>query len=76
MPIYLNYNKIPGDVTESTHTGWIELNSCQWGIGRGISSPTGGSADRESSGPIGQRDRGHQAHGHRLPQAAQRGPSG
>lgn len=51
MPIYLNYNKIPGDVTESTHTGWIELNSCQWGIGRGISSPTGGSADRESSAP-------------------------
>src|SRR5208337_640048 len=51
MPIYCNYNNIPGDVTESTHTGWIELNSCQWGVGRGISSPTGGSEDRESSAP-------------------------
>jgi len=51
MPIYMNYNNIAGDVTESTHAGWIELNSFQWGVGRGISSPTGGSADRESSAP-------------------------
>jgi len=47
----MNYNSIPGDVTESTHVGWIELHSYQWGIGRGISSPTGASADRESSSP-------------------------
>jgi type VI secretion system secreted protein Hcp len=53
MPIYMNYNSlaIAGDVTESTHIGWIELNSFQWGVGRGISSPTGGSSDRESSAP-------------------------
>jgi type VI secretion system secreted protein Hcp len=53
MPIYMNYNSlaIPGDATESTHVGWIELNSFQWGVGRGISSPTGGSNDRESSAP-------------------------
>src|SRR5262249_15115679 len=44
----------PGDVpiaTESTHSQWIELNSFQWGVGRGISSPTGGSGDREASAP-------------------------
>ncbi len=29
----------------------IALRSFQWGVGRGISSPTGGSADRESSTP-------------------------
>jgi type VI secretion system secreted protein Hcp len=51
MPIYMNYNDIPGDVTASGHEKWIELNSFQWGVGRGISSPTGGSADRESSAP-------------------------
>jgi type VI secretion system secreted protein Hcp len=53
MPIYMNYNSlaIKGDVTESKHVGWIELNSFQWGVGRGISSPTGASADRESSAP-------------------------
>jgi type VI secretion system secreted protein Hcp len=53
MPIYMNYNSlaIKGDVTESTHVGWIELSSFQFGVGRGISSPTGGSSDRESSAP-------------------------
>jgi type VI secretion system secreted protein Hcp len=53
MPIYMNYDglAIKGDATEEGHKGWIELNSFQWGVGRGISSPTGGSADRESSAP-------------------------
>jgi type VI secretion system secreted protein Hcp len=53
MPIYMNYDSlaIKGDVTEEGHKDWIELNSFQWGVGRGISSPTGGSADRESSAP-------------------------
>ncbi len=51
MPIYMNYNSIPGDATAEGHEKWIELNSVQWGVGRGISSPTGGSADREASAP-------------------------
>ena len=51
--IYMKYDdgKVKGDVTESKHKDWIELKSFQWGVGRGISSPTGGSADRESSAP-------------------------
>src|SRR5437764_495511 len=51
MPIYMNYNSIPGDTTAQKHEKWIELSSFQWGVGRGISSPTGGAADRESSAP-------------------------
>ena len=53
MPIYMNYNSlaVQGDVTATGYANWIELNSFQWGVGRGISSPTGGSADRESSAP-------------------------
>jgi type VI secretion system secreted protein Hcp len=51
MPIYVKYDVINGDVTESQHKQWIEVNSFQWGVGRGISSPTGGSSDRESSAP-------------------------
>lgn len=51
MPIYMNYNDIKGDVTAEGHKAWVELNSFQWGVGRGISSPTGASADRESSAP-------------------------
>lgn len=51
MPIYMKYDTIDGDATAEGHTKWIELNSFQWGVGRGISSPTGGSKDRESSAP-------------------------
>jgi type VI secretion system secreted protein Hcp len=53
MPIYMEYDggKIKGDVTADGHKDWIELNSFQWGVGRGISSPTGGAKDRESSAP-------------------------
>src|SRR5262249_10434514 len=51
VSIYMNYNNIKGDVTADGHAGWIELHSFQWGVGRGISSPTGASADRESSAP-------------------------
>ena len=51
MPIYIKYEGIVGDVTEEGHAKWIEVNSFQWGVGRGISSPVGGSLDRESSAP-------------------------
>ena len=51
MPIYMKYDTIQGDATAEGHEKWIELNSFNWGVGRGISSPTGGSADRESSAP-------------------------
>src|SRR5579864_3607845 len=51
MPIYINYDGIKGDTTAAGHEKWIEVLSFQWGVGRGISSPTGGSADRESSAP-------------------------
>ena len=53
MPIYMNYDSlaVKGDVTATGWENWIELNSFQFGMGRGISSPTGGSADRESSAP-------------------------
>ena len=54
MPIYMKYGDIKGDVTAEGHKGadgWVEVNSFQFGIGRGISSATGGSDDRESSAP-------------------------
>jgi type VI secretion system secreted protein Hcp len=51
MAIYMNYNNIPGDTTAEGHEKWIELKSLQWGVGRGISAPTGGAADREASAP-------------------------
>ena len=46
------YLQIPEVKGESVaRPGWIEISSFQWGVGRGVSSPTGGSAGRESSAP-------------------------
>jgi type VI secretion system secreted protein Hcp len=49
--IYMKYGSIKGDTTEDGHIGWISLDSFQWGVGRGISTPTGNSHNRESSAP-------------------------
>ena len=51
MPIYLEWDGIKGDVTADGYKDHIEVNSFQYGIGRGIGSPMGGSKDRESSAP-------------------------
>jgi type VI secretion system secreted protein Hcp len=51
MPIYMKYAAINGDVTATGHEKWIEVNSFQLGVGRGISSPVGGSSDREATAP-------------------------
>ncbi|MCE9533645.1 MAG: type VI secretion system tube protein Hcp [Planctomycetes bacterium] len=52
--IFIKYGTIKGDCTAEGHlgsAGWVEVNSFQFGIGRGIASPTGGSKDRESTAP-------------------------
>ena len=54
MPIYIKYGDIKGDVTAEGHKGsdgWVEINSFSFGVGRGISSPVGGSEDREATAP-------------------------
>ena len=51
MPIFMNYDGIPGDVTTSGHEAWIEVHSFQWGVGRGIGSATSSESDREGSTP-------------------------
>lgn len=53
MPIYMNYDKlsVKGNVSAEGHKDWIEASSLQFGVGRGISSPVGNTANRESSSP-------------------------
>jgi len=46
----MKYGGIEGDVAATGHEGAIQLNSFQWGIGRGISSP-GAGGGREASAP-------------------------
>nr|WP_242005194.1 type VI secretion system tube protein Hcp [Acetobacter thailandicus] len=47
----MQYEGVEGNVTEAGHEGWTELTGFQWGVGRGISSSVGSTADRESSAP-------------------------
>jgi type VI secretion system secreted protein Hcp len=51
MAIYMKFAGIDGQTTAKGHEKWIELNSLQFGVGRGISAPTGSSANREASAP-------------------------
>lgn len=48
--ILLQLTGITGDSNIANHVGWLAVNSVQMGVGRGISSSTGGS-DRETSNP-------------------------
>ena len=58
MAIYLNIDGLKGDVTAAGHEEWIECMSLQWGVGRGIHTPTGSSQERESSAPFCSAARG------------------
>jgi type VI secretion system secreted protein Hcp len=53
MAIYMKYTSpnIDGGVTTTGYTKQIELNSFQFGVGRGVGSPTGSSSNREASTP-------------------------
>jgi type VI secretion system secreted protein Hcp len=47
----MNVDGVTGDVTATGHESWIEVSSFQWGVGRGITMPVGGSKDREAGVP-------------------------
>lgn len=49
MPIYMEYPKITGSVTEDKHKTWIELKSFQLGSGRSISNNVGAGENRAES---------------------------
>lgn len=53
MAIYMNFNnKAPaGNVTAKGYEDWIEVDSFNFGVGRGISMEAGAVANREASRP-------------------------
>lgn len=53
MAIYMNFNnkKIKGNVTAVGYEDWIELDSFQFGVGRGLSMEVGNMANREATRP-------------------------
>ena len=50
MPIYMKFEGIAGTGT-GNRKDWIELESCQLGTGRSVTSPTGRGSSREDSAP-------------------------
>ena len=44
MALFMKYGTLKGEVTQQTHKEWIEINSFQWGVGRGIGSGVGGGS--------------------------------
>jgi len=51
VPIYMQYDGVTGEVTAKGHEKWIEISSFQWGVGRGISTPSGSGGDRNTTAP-------------------------
>jgi type VI secretion system secreted protein Hcp len=51
MAIYMKYGAIDGPVSTTGFIKWIELNSFQFGVGRGIGSAARGETNREASEP-------------------------
>jgi type VI secretion system secreted protein Hcp len=51
MAMYMNYEGIDGSVTAKGYEKWVELHSFQFGVSRGITTPTGRAANREAGGP-------------------------
>lgn len=51
MAIYMKIEGIDGDATHENHKKWIDIDSFQWGMGRGISTPSGSALNREASEP-------------------------
>jgi len=51
MAIYMEIDGIKGGVTAEGHPDWIEIDSLQWGVGRGIGMGVGASGKREASNP-------------------------
>lgn len=51
MAIYMKYGALNGAVTTAGYDKWMELNSFQFGVGRGIGSAARSAASREGSEP-------------------------
>ena len=51
MPIYMKIDGVDGSDTAAGHEKWIELESCQLGAHRNVTSASGRGVNREASAP-------------------------
>lgn len=52
MSIFVNYEGINGESSDSGHSGWMDVESIAWGVGRQITSNSSTAGDRESSNAV------------------------
>lgn len=52
MSIFVNYEGITGESTDSGHAGWMDVETINWGVGRQITSNSSTAGDRESSNAV------------------------
>ena len=52
MSIFVNYEGIKGESSDSGHKGWMDVESISWGVGRQITSNSSTQGDRESSNAV------------------------
>jgi len=52
MSVFLNYEGIKGESSDSGHKDWIDVDSWEWGVERKITSSTSTQGDRESSNAV------------------------
>jgi type VI secretion system secreted protein Hcp len=51
MSVYVQIPNITGGATEQNHTGWIQVDSLQFGVGRALNNPLGHATSREAGQP-------------------------
>ncbi|MEO0913387.1 MAG: type VI secretion system tube protein Hcp [Pseudomonadota bacterium] len=51
MPIYMQFDGIPGDATHETHKQWTDIEAIHWNVSRNMTTSAGSSANREASEP-------------------------
>lgn len=49
--VYLKLGNIKGESKADNYDGWIELDSFNFGVNRGVTTPTGKSGNREATAP-------------------------
>jgi len=52
MSIFVSYEGITGESSDSGHSGWMDVESISWGVGRQITSNSSTAGDRESSNAV------------------------
>jgi type VI secretion system secreted protein Hcp len=51
MAVFVKYGDLKGECTAEGYKDWVEVQSFQWGVGRGISAGVGGGSKREATAP-------------------------